>query len=232
MFEAVGLKHYDEFFAACDRLLTPDGAMLMQTITVDDWRFAEYLETPELDRQAHLSRRRSWPRSPRSSRRWRASAGCRCTTRSRSAPTTRGRCINGASGFTNAVDDVHALGFDARFMRMWDLYLGYCEAAFQDRHIGNVQLLFAKPAASLRQAPLRWAANRPIYATRRQVSAMRSRTWASLSAQQATARSADRLEASLSGSSRHAGRTAGRIATTAAIGAYPLMRRGSRCRPS
>jgi hypothetical protein len=35
----------------------------------------------------------------------------------------------------------------------WDLYLGYCEAAFQDRHIGNVQLLFARQAASLRQAP-------------------------------------------------------------------------------
>jgi hypothetical protein len=36
---------------------------------------------------------------------------------------------------------------------MWDLYLGYCEAAFQDRHIGNVQLLFAKSAASIGQDP-------------------------------------------------------------------------------
>ena len=46
MFEAVGVKHYDDFFGACDRLLSPTGAMLMQTITVDDWRFAEYLSTP------------------------------------------------------------------------------------------------------------------------------------------------------------------------------------------
>ena len=29
---------------------------------------------------------------------------------------------------------------------MWDLYLAYCEAAFLDRHIGDVQLLLAKPA--------------------------------------------------------------------------------------
>lgn len=41
MFEAVGLRHYDDFFAACDRLLEPDGVMLLQTITVDDWRFRE-----------------------------------------------------------------------------------------------------------------------------------------------------------------------------------------------
>ena len=36
MFEAVGLKHYDDYFAAVDRLLVPDGVMFLQTITVDD----------------------------------------------------------------------------------------------------------------------------------------------------------------------------------------------------
>ena len=46
MFEAVGLAHYDDFFSACDRLLNPDGAMLLQTITVDDWRFQDYLSSP------------------------------------------------------------------------------------------------------------------------------------------------------------------------------------------
>ena len=46
MFEAVGLRHYDEFFASCDRLLDRDGMMLLQTITVDDWRFRDYRRTP------------------------------------------------------------------------------------------------------------------------------------------------------------------------------------------
>ncbi len=46
MFEAVGLAHYDDYFAACDRLLDRDGVMLLQTITVDDWRFAEYRSEP------------------------------------------------------------------------------------------------------------------------------------------------------------------------------------------
>jgi cyclopropane-fatty-acyl-phospholipid synthase len=32
MFEHVGARHYDEFFAACHRLLKPDGVMLLHTI--------------------------------------------------------------------------------------------------------------------------------------------------------------------------------------------------------
>ncbi len=42
MFEAVGLEHYDDFFGACDRLLEPDGSMLMQTITIADQQLPEY----------------------------------------------------------------------------------------------------------------------------------------------------------------------------------------------
>ena len=47
MFEAVGLKHYDDYFAAVDRLLAPDGVMLLQTITVDDQWFPQYHGTPD-----------------------------------------------------------------------------------------------------------------------------------------------------------------------------------------
>ena len=47
MFEAVGLNHYDDYFKAVDRLLAPDGAMLLQTITVDDQWFPNYHGTPD-----------------------------------------------------------------------------------------------------------------------------------------------------------------------------------------
>jgi ligand-binding SRPBCC domain-containing protein len=42
MFEAVGLRYYNTFFSACDRLLRPDGAMLMQTITINERAFPAY----------------------------------------------------------------------------------------------------------------------------------------------------------------------------------------------
>ncbi|PKM01837.1 MAG: hypothetical protein CVV16_13485, partial [Gammaproteobacteria bacterium HGW-Gammaproteobacteria-6] len=42
-------------------------------------------------------------------------------------------------------DVVRELGYDQRFMRMWEFYLAYCEGGFIERSIGNVQLLFARP---------------------------------------------------------------------------------------
>ena len=42
MFEAVGLPYYDDFFRACDRLLRPDGSMLLQTITINEQAFPAY----------------------------------------------------------------------------------------------------------------------------------------------------------------------------------------------
>src|SRR5262249_38114337 len=39
MFEAVGLRHYDDFFAACHRLADPAGAVLLQTITINEQDF-------------------------------------------------------------------------------------------------------------------------------------------------------------------------------------------------
>ncbi|MEP6592571.1 MAG: class I SAM-dependent methyltransferase, partial [Acidobacteriota bacterium] len=47
MFEAVGLAHYDDYFGAVDRLLKPDGSMVLQTITVDDQWFPHYHGTPD-----------------------------------------------------------------------------------------------------------------------------------------------------------------------------------------
>lgn len=42
--------------------------------------------------------------------------------------------------------EVSALGLPAEFRRLWNLYLTYCEAAFLERHVSDVQLVLAKPA--------------------------------------------------------------------------------------
>jgi len=39
---------------------------------------------------------------------------------------------------------VRALGFDERFVRLWDFYLASCAAAFAERHIGDAQMLFVR----------------------------------------------------------------------------------------
>jgi cyclopropane-fatty-acyl-phospholipid synthase len=37
------------------------------------------------------------------------------------------------------------MGFDESFVRLWDLYLAYCQAGFAERRIGDVQMILAKP---------------------------------------------------------------------------------------
>jgi len=145
MFEAVGLRHYDEYFGVCDRLLEPDGVMLLQTITVDDWRFDDYRSAPswmakhifpgaELASVAEILA--SLSRVSRLSLHHAHQIG---THYARTLHQWRAR-------FHQRLDEVRGQGFDERFIRMWDLYLGYCEAAFLDRYIGDVQLVLNKAA--------------------------------------------------------------------------------------
>ena len=47
--------------------------------------------------------------------------------------------------FLANLDSVRKLGFDERFIRMWEFYLCYCEGGFRERIIGTAQLAFAKP---------------------------------------------------------------------------------------
>ena len=43
--------------------------------------------------------------------------------------------------------EVTALGLDDEFRRMWDFYLAYCEAAFDEREISVVQCVLSRPGA-------------------------------------------------------------------------------------
>jgi len=148
MFEAVGLRHYDEFFGACERLLSDDGAMLLQTITVDDWRFGDYMSSPS------WIAKRIFPGAELASVAGILASQARVSTfslhHSMQIGTHYARTLHQwREQFHASLDAVRAQGFDERFIRMWDMYLGFCEAAFQDRHIGDVQLVFTKPACRI-----------------------------------------------------------------------------------
>jgi cyclopropane-fatty-acyl-phospholipid synthase len=49
--------------------------------------------------------------------------------------------------FFARIDEVREFGYSDAFIRMWQFYLNYCESAFIERAIGNVQLLIMRPAA-------------------------------------------------------------------------------------
>ena len=156
MFEAVGLKHYDDYFGTVDRLLEPDGAMLLQTITLDEQWFREYRRRPDWI-ETYI-----FPGGQLASVAEIIKSLSRATAMSvyhaENIGTHYARTIHlWRERFHHHLDRVRGLGFDERFVRMWDLYLAYCEAVFLERHAGDFQLLLTKnySAATLFNEP--WA---------------------------------------------------------------------------
>jgi cyclopropane-fatty-acyl-phospholipid synthase len=156
MFEAVGFEHYDDFFQVCDRLLEPDGSMLLQTITISDQRFARYRK------KSDWMQKYIFPGGQLASLRGILDSLARVTDLSLFHAEDMGahyaRTLAAwRERFLESLDQVRALGFDDRFIRMWDYYLGFCEAAFLERHTSDLQLLLTKnhSARPLFQEPWR-----------------------------------------------------------------------------
>lgn len=47
--------------------------------------------------------------------------------------------------FIKNIDEVKKLGFDDYFIRKWNYYFAYCEAAFAMRNINVMQLVYTRP---------------------------------------------------------------------------------------
>ena len=145
MFEAVGLNYYDAFFSTCDRLLTSDGSMVMQAITMNEHRFDAY------KKQSDWIQRRIFPGAQLASIREILNSLVRSTRLSLYQMEDIGlhyayTLAEWRRRFQGSMDEVRALGFDDAFCRMWDYYLAYCEGAFRERHISDVQLMLTKNA--------------------------------------------------------------------------------------
>ena len=144
MIEAVGAPYLETYFGVIGRLLKPDGLALVQAITIEDHRYLRAL------RSVDFIKRHVFPGSFIPS----VSALLSAKTRvcdlglvaledfgdsyARTLAAWRER-------FTARLEEVRALGFDERFIRMWEFYLAYCEGGFRERSIGVAHLLFAKP---------------------------------------------------------------------------------------
>jgi cyclopropane-fatty-acyl-phospholipid synthase len=145
MFEAVGLNYYDAFFSACDRMLTPDGVMAMQTITMNEHRFKAYTQ------QSDWIQRHVFPGGQLASIREVQNSLLRATRLSLYNLEDMGMhyaqtLAEWRRRFHASMGNVRGLGFDERFCRLWDYYLAYCEGAFRERYVSVVQVLLTKNA--------------------------------------------------------------------------------------
>lgn len=143
MFEAVGKEYFDIFFKKCEALLKPSGVLVMQIITMPDQRYAAYSKGTDFIQKyifpgGHLPSVGKILESTSTHTRLNLLHMEEFTEDY--AKTLR----LWHETFMHKLDDVKKLGFDDYFIRMWKMYLSYCEAAFITRNINLVQVTFTR----------------------------------------------------------------------------------------
>lgn len=128
MFEAVGERWWPVFFGRLRELLTPGGAIALQTITIDDSRFDDYRQHPDFI-QRHVFPGGMLP-SPERFRSVATQAGLHVDEPLFFGTSYVETLTEWRRRFEAALPDVTALGFDERFVRLWRYYLAYCRAGF------------------------------------------------------------------------------------------------------
>lgn len=151
MIEAVGHEHFREYFERCNRLLTDDGLMLLQAITISDQRYEQARRHVDFI-QRYIFPGGSLPSVSVMTGLMREATDLNLLHLEEIGQHYARTLRDWSEAFERRLDEVKAMGFDDRFVRMWRYYLCYCEGGFLERSIGTAQLLMAKPG--YRPAPV------------------------------------------------------------------------------
>lgn len=143
MIEAVGEENLPTFFATCDKLLKPEGKLVLQAITVPD----EYLD--EYRRGTDFIQRYVFPGG------FLPSLGLMDSIMERSTSLRTSHVDDIGLHYAktlriwhdtliSARDVVANYGFDERMYRLWRYYFSYCEGGFAEQAISTVHLVADK----------------------------------------------------------------------------------------
>jgi cyclopropane-fatty-acyl-phospholipid synthase len=128
MFEAVGREYWPGFFATLRAQLKPGGRACIQSITIRDDLFERYVRSTDFIQQ-YIFPGGLLP-SPSAFRTAAAQAGFEVVNELEFGLDYAETLRRWRERFLSADVAVRRLGFDTRFMRIWEFYLAYCEAAF------------------------------------------------------------------------------------------------------
>ena len=143
MFEAVGKEYFHIFFKKCQELLKPNGVLVLQVITMPDQRYKDYSKGTDFIQKyifpgGHL---------PSISKILEVTSKHTRLNLNHLEEFTEdyAKTLNiWHENFEKKLEEVKILGFDNYFIRMWKMYLNYCEAAFLTRNINLHQLVFTR----------------------------------------------------------------------------------------
>jgi cyclopropane-fatty-acyl-phospholipid synthase len=142
MFEAVGREYWASYFQTVHRQLKPGGRACIQTITIRDDLFERYLKSTDFIQQ-YIFPGGLLP-SPQAFRAEARKAGLEVVNERAFGPDYAETLRRWRADFLNRDGQVRQLGFDTRFMRIWEFYLAYCEAAFDTGNTDVIQFTLSR----------------------------------------------------------------------------------------
>jgi cyclopropane-fatty-acyl-phospholipid synthase len=137
MFEAVGEKHWPEYFQAVAKRLKLGGRACIQTIVIAEDLFDRYRHSTDFIQQyvfpgGMLPSRSSFRESA-------LRAGLEVESEfAFGADYAKTLCM-WRDSFNQKLQEISRLGFDEAFIRLWNFYLMYCAAGFSEKNIDVVQ---------------------------------------------------------------------------------------------
>lgn len=144
MVEAVGRSYWPTYFQTVARLLKPGGRACIQSIVIADAHFDRYIQGTDFIQQ-YIFPGGCLP-CPRELRAQAARAGLEVVDEFAFGQDYARTLSIWRESFLREQEHVLQLGFDQRFLRIWEFYLAYCEAAFEQQNVDVVQYTLRKPA--------------------------------------------------------------------------------------
>ncbi|KAF8016606.1 hypothetical protein BT93_H1967 [Corymbia citriodora subsp. variegata] len=144
MIEAVGHEYMEEFFGCCESVLAKDGLLVLQFTSMPDERYDQYRRSSDFIKEYIFP-------------------GCcvpslsRITSAMASASRLSVEHVDNIGihfyktlrcwrkNFMEKQRKILALGFNEKFIRMWEYYFDYCAAGFKTHTLGNYQIVFSRP---------------------------------------------------------------------------------------
>jgi cyclopropane-fatty-acyl-phospholipid synthase len=142
MVEAVGREYWPEYFQTVARLLKPGGHACIQSIVIADELFDRYIGSTDFIQQ-YIFPGGCLP-CPKEFRAQAAAAGLELVDEFSFGQDYARTLKLWREDFMAQESHVLQLGFDKRFVRIWDFYLAYCEAAFEQANTDVVQYTLRK----------------------------------------------------------------------------------------
>jgi cyclopropane-fatty-acyl-phospholipid synthase len=144
MIEAVGRRYLGTFFETCDRLLTPDGLMSLQSITIADQNYRDYSRSVDFI-QRYIFPGGFLPSVTSMNDAITRSTEMRVVDLEDIGPHYARTLRLWYENFLGNIESIRNLGYPEEFLRLWEFYFCYCEGAFLERAISDVQMVLAGP---------------------------------------------------------------------------------------